>query len=388
MDFDITPQSDAVGDSAGYDGGQDASPYDPYTVPPVTEPGVEQAVAYDWDGDGINDSLTGYLAGVGSFDATDFDQDGDIDYLAIDTDGDGQYDVLITNNYETGGYDIQYDSDGDGSLDSTQTVTAEQIQAASPDLWNLINEHYTPLDLGDPDLPVEVWYPEISDGQILGDPFEYGEVWFTQSWDGSVVPASVVEIYNSYSETTITSTEFVQIVNGYAVDGGAGWVVGPAGTPGLTPEVVVGVLETVDVQATTSYGSMTVLEQAVSTEDYSVMVAYEYAGTVSMTTVTEVSYEASMVYLSATTVSGEVVAVPITVFEQSWAASEYTMVECTQTVSEYYEAHGIAAESYQAYSETSSSSSTTELSVVQQAVSGPWALLPISGSTLALGAAG
>ena len=320
------------------------------------------------------------MAGVGSFDATDFDGDGQIDYLAIDTDGDGQYDVLITHNHDTGGFDLQYDSDGDGTLDSTQTLSGAEIQAASPDLWNLINEHYTPLeDHGVPD----VWYPEVVDGQVLGDPFAQGEVWFSQSWDGSVVPASVVEIYNAYSETQITSVEFVQVVNEYST---GGWVTGAGGTPGLTPEVVVGVLEAQGVQATTSYASMTVLEQALTTQEYSVMVAYESAGVSQMTTVTSVSYETSMVYLSATAVSGEVVAVPVSVFADSWAASEYTMVECTQSASEYHEAHGYATDSYQAYSETNASSYTSETTVVQQATAGPWVLLPISGTTLALAA--
>ncbi len=365
MDFDAA-SSEPVGDAAGDEGGV----YEPYTVPAVAEFGTEQMVAYDWDGDGVNDSLVGYLGGIGSFDATDFDQDGDIDYLAVDTDGDGAYDVLITNNYTTGGYDVQWDSDGDGSLDSTNTVSAEDIQAASADLWNLINEHYTPLELGDPDVPTpDVWYPPVVDGQVV-DPFAQGEAWFSQSWDGSLVPAAVVEVYSSYSQETVTSTEFVQVVNGY---GDGGWVTGPAGAPGLTPEVVVGVLEANGVQATCSYASMSVLEQAVTTEGYSVLVAYEVDGVSTMTTVTSVSTETSTVYLSAVDASGQPVGVPVSVFEQSWAASEYTMVESTQTVAEYYQAQGLTAVPPAGDGAT----------VVQQATTGPWAMLPISGATLA-----
>jgi hypothetical protein len=377
MDFDAT-HDEPLGDAAG-----DDSAYDAYSVPPVAEFGTEQATAYDWDGDGVQDSLVGYLEGIGSFDATDFDQDGDIDYLAVDTDGDGQYDVLITNNYDTGGYDVQWDSDGDGSLDATQTVTAEDIQAASLDLWNLINEHYTPLDPSVPD--VQVWYPEVVDGQIPGDPFAEGDLWFVESWDGSVVPASVVEIYNYYSETTITTTEFVQVVNGY--DGG-GWATGPGGAPGLTSEVVVGVLGDAGVPATASYGSMTVLAEAVATSEYSMIVAYEGVDGVAMATVT--SYSEEYVYLSATTVSGEAVAVPTAAFDEAWAVSGYSMVECTQTVAEYHEAQGIATNGYQAYSEYSSyeASSYESSTVVQQAVAGPWALLPVSGATMAQAARG
>ena len=361
MDFD-TAHGDPVGDAAG-----DGDVYEAYTVPPTAEFGTEQMVAYDWDGDGVNDSLVGYLGGIGSFDATDFDQDGDIDYLAIDTDGDGAYDVLITNNYETGGYDVQWDSDGDGTLDSTNTVTAQDIQAASADLWNLINEHYTPLDLGAPDVPV---YPEVVDGQVV-DPFTQGEQWFSQSWDGSLVPASVMEIYSAYSETSVSSQEFVQVVNGYAADTGAGWVVGPGGAPGLTPEVVAGLLEANGVQATTSYASMSVLEQAVTTEGYSVLVAYEVGGVSTMATVTSVSYETSTVYLSATTESGQPVGVPVSTFEESWAASQYTMVESTQTVAQYYQAQGITTPP-----------PAGEGTVAQQATAGPWALLPIGSTTI------
>lgn len=220
MDFDAA-DNDLVGDAAD-DG---AGGYEAYSVPPVAEFGTEQAVAYDWDGDGVEDSLVGYLEGVGSFDATDFDQDGDVDYLAVDTDGDGVYDVLITSNDETGGYDVQWDSDGDGSLDSTSTVTAQDLAAASPDLWNLVEEHCTPLDLGAPDTGVQVWYPEVVDGQVA-DPFAQGTDWFTTSWDGAVVPSAVAEVYSAYSQTTVTSQEFVQVVNGY---GDGGWTTGPGG---------------------------------------------------------------------------------------------------------------------------------------------------------------
>ncbi|MCL2090506.1 MAG: LysM peptidoglycan-binding domain-containing protein [Micrococcales bacterium] len=225
----------------------------------------------------------------------------------------------------------------------------------------------------DVNVDVDYWCPTVVDGVIIGDAFAEGTVWFEQSWDGSCQPAAVMEIYNCYSETQVTSVEFVQVVNEYS---SGGWVLGPGGTPGMTSEVVVGVLETTGVAATASYGSMTVLEQAI-TEEYAVMVAYESAGSVSMATVSSVSYEESMVYLSGASVSGVAVGVPIAVFEESWSTAEYSMVECTQTVAEYHEANGIATGSYQSY-EYSEVNASASSGTITTATASPWVLLPVS----------
>ena len=445
MDFDITPQHDVLGDSAGdgYDG-NDGGGYAPYTVPPEAEFGVDQVQAYDWDGDGINDSLVGYLDGVGSFDATDFDQDGTMDYLAIDTDGDGSYDVLITANYETGGYDIQWDSDGDGQLDATQTVTAHDIQEASPDLWNLINEHYAPLELGgdpghhtgDPgmDPQVDTWYPEVSDGQVVGDPFQYSGEWFEQSFNGSCVPASVAQIYNLYTGENVSDLDFVQLANQVAgADGGQGWIVGPDGSPGLPPDAAADLLEAAGIPATATFGSMDALDQALAQGD-GVMVAFDsgevwYGEDVEdrtadhMAVVAAIDYDAGVVYLSDTgSPDGNMEAVPISVFQDAWADSDYLMVECNQSVEDFQDANGIVptdtgygagdhtgAQSDGTHTDGTTSDTTqsdSTLSDLQstllgagdqvhhgagqnvedtivQATSHPWALLPISGTTLA-----
>lgn len=128
---------------------------------------------------------------------------------------------------------------------------------------------------------------------------------------------------------------------------------------------MVGVLQADGVQATCSYASMPVLEQATTTEGCTVMVAYGST----LTTVTSVSYETSTVYLSATDATGQQVGVPVAAFEESWAASQYTMIESTQTVAEYYQAQAITT------------TPPTGDSVAQQATTGPWALLPISPTT-------
>ena len=436
MDFDIAPQHDALGDSSGdgYDG-NDGGGYAPYEVPPVAEPGIEQVQAYDWDGDGINDSLTGYLGGIGSFDATDFDQDGTMDYLAIDTDGDGSYDVLITQNYETGGYDIQWDSDGDGQLDSTHTVSAEDIQAASSDLWNLINEHYAPLELGgdpghhlgeDPQVvDPQVWYPEVSDGQVVGDPFQYSGEWFEQSFNGSCVPASVAQIYNLYTGENVSDQDFVALANEVAgADGSHGWIVGPDGTPGLTPKSAADLLDAAGIPATATYGSMDALDQALAQGD-GVMVAFDssevWYGQETyqadhMAVVAAIDYEAGVVYLSDTgSPDGNMEAVPISVFQSAWSDSDYLMVECNQSVEEFQDANGIvpadtttdtgigASDHTSTDTQAEGTLSDTQAALlglgeahhagqvpedsVVQATSHPWAMLPISGTTLAQAAA-
>lgn|GEM_PF-1478545 len=393
MDFDITPTNDdALGDSAGCDAGVP----EPYTVPDVPEFGVNQVQAYDWDGDGINDSLVGYLDGVGAFDATDLDQDGDFDYLAIDTDGDGAYDVLILADGDTGNYLIQWDSDNDGTLDQGQMVTGADIAEASPQLWNLINEHYTPLDL--PVAP-EIWYPEVQEGCIVGDPFQYSDEWFEQSFNGSCVPASVAQIYNLYTGGNVSDLDFVELANQLGGAGGStGWIVGPDGAPGLPADAAALMLEAAGIPATTTYGSMDTLAEALA-EGNAVMVAFDsgevwYGEEVEdntadhMAVVAAIDYDAGLVYLSDTgNPDGNMEAVPIEVFIDAWEDSNFLMVECTQSVTEFQEANGIAVGSAAEAPADGHGAGLVAEDTIVHATSHQWALLPISGTTLAEAAA-
>ncbi|MCL2467695.1 MAG: LysM peptidoglycan-binding domain-containing protein [Micrococcales bacterium] len=100
----------------------------------------------DYDPSWAQGAIFGYLDGVGSFEAIDYDLDGKMDVLAVDIDSDGSPDVLVTNNFN-GTYDVQVDIDGDGIFDQTVTMTENEMAAQLPELWNII-DHYEWTDAG------------------------------------------------------------------------------------------------------------------------------------------------------------------------------------------------------------------------------------------------
>ena len=240
---------------------------------------------------------------------------------------------------------------------------------------------------------MDVWFPEVVDGQIVGDPFQYSDQWFYQSFNGSCVPASVAQIYNLYTGEDVSDLDFVALANEVAgTHGGYGWIVGPDGAPGLTPSAAVELLEAAGIPATVTYGSMDDLAQALA-QGNGVMVAFDsgevwYGEEVEdntadhMAVVAAIDYEAGIVYLSDTgNPDGNMEAVPLEVFVDAWEDSGFVMVECTQSVGEFQAANNITP-AHAAADQAAAHTQTPEDTVVQ-VTSNPWAMLPINGTTLA-----
>ncbi|MCL2423458.1 MAG: C39 family peptidase, partial [Micrococcales bacterium] len=215
------------------------------------------------------------------------------------------------------------------------------------------------------------------------------------SFNGSCVPASVAQIYNLYTGQNVSDLDFVELAN--QLDS-TGWIVGPDGTPGLPADAAAQLLEAAGIHASTTYGSMDTLSEALA-QGNAVMVAFDsgevwYGEAVEdntadhMAVVAAIDYDAGLVYLSDTgSPDGNMEAVPIEIFIDAWEDSGFLMVECTQTVDEYQSAHGITVgAAAEAPAEGHYSGMVAEDTIVQ-ATSHQWALLPISGVTLAEAAA-
>ena len=92
----------------------------------------------DVDDDGQVDVVQLYYAEDGVLEQLiDVDSDGDTDVVTIDV-NDGAPDLVVTDN-EDGTYTVESDSDGDLVLDTTDVVTAEDLDAAMPAVAALLD---------------------------------------------------------------------------------------------------------------------------------------------------------------------------------------------------------------------------------------------------------
>lgn len=309
------------------------------------EPVEEHVTPIDMDSDGSYDAAFGYLLEVGEFALLDSDADGVAEYLEVDTDGDGLVDVTV----EAQGADswlVRVDHDQDGVVDSEFTITSAEIADQLPGLWQILADD--PAQIATEPAPADpgtddgtAWVPEVEDGQIVGDPFAYSDLWFQQAFDGSCLPASVAQIYTLYTGEAVTDLEFVELANQYG-----GWIVDAEGTPGMAPETAVALLEAVGIDASLQTSDLDGLAVALE-QGYSVMVAVD-SGEIWYGETTEdnamdhallvagIDMETGTVYLSDTgTEQGNMLAVPLETFLDSWQDSGNTMVVTEETVDQH-----------------------------------------------------
>ena len=339
--MDQTPMAGSLEDPTADPGAQ--------WVEPIEETQTEHVTPIDMDGDGRYDSAYGYLAEVGEFALLDADADGRAEYFEVDTDGDGLVDVTLEAAGDS--WHVQVDSDQDGIVDSEFTITSEDLAAQLPGLWQILAGdpaqmpgQPAPADPATADPGAdggEVWVPEVVDGQIVGDPFAYSDLWFQQTFDGSCLPASVAQIYSLYTGEEVSDLAFVEIANQYG-----GWMVGEDGVPGMAPETAVALLESVGIDAELRTSDLAGLATALE-QGYAVMVAVDsgeiwYGETTEDNTmdhallVAGIDMENGIVYLSDTgTDVGNMLAVPLDTFLDSWQDSGNTMVVTEETVEEH-----------------------------------------------------
>lgn len=321
---------------------------DPTTDPGAqwVDPAEEHVTPLDVDGDGSYDAAYGYLQEIGTFALLDADADGVAEYIEVDTDGDGLVDVTV-EVLDGDMWHVQVDQDQDGVVDSEFTMTSEELAAKVPGLWQLLVGDPAQL-AGEPATEDGVaWVPEVADGQIVGDPFAYSDLWFQQSFDGSCLPASVAQIYGLYTGEPVSDIAFVDLANQ-----NGGWIVDEDGTPGLAPEAAVSMLEAVGIDASLQTSDLAGLTTALE-QGYSVMVAVD-SGEIWYGETTEdnamdhallvagIDTETGTVYLSDTgTDQGNMLAVPLETFLDSWQDSGNTMVVTEETVTEYRSEAGV-----------------------------------------------
>lgn len=378
MDFDISPDSGdpAVDDTAAGDYGADTS---------AQELGATYD-RYDSDGDGVSDSLAGYLDDGAYFEVLDYQQDGAGDLVWVDTDGDGSPDLMVTPNGD-GSFNVKWDFDDNGGWESYTTLSAEEMQSQHPELHELL----TAVDV-DPDHVYVPDYPSVEDGQIVGDPTQYSDDWFWQSFDGSCAPASIAMIYSHYTGTDVTDLEFIEMANDLQA-----WANGSGeGHPGMYPEDACMLLNEAGIPAEITYGSMETLDQALA-DGHGVMIAIDSDAVWSgqgdgqsdhMVAVASIDYDAGVVYLSDTgTPDGNMEQVPLEVFQEAWEASSCTMIECSVSAEEYQAEHGIVLDepgtgpAVEPETEPQGTPIEVEDTVVE-VTGAPWLLLLISTGSL------
>ena len=309
------------------------------------EPVEEHVTPIDMDSDGSYDAAFGYLLEVGEFALLDSNADGVAEYIEVDTDGDGLVDVTV----EAQGDDtwlVRVDQNQDGQVDSEFTLTSDELATQVPGLWQILAgdpaQIATDPATADPGTDDgTAWVPEVEDGQIVGDPFAYSDLWFQQAFDGSCLPASVAQIYSLYTGEPVTDLAFVDLANQYG-----GWIVDEEGTPGMAPETAVALLEAVGIDASLQTSDLAGLTLALE-DGYAVMVAVD-SGEIWYGETTEdnamdhallvagIDMETGTVYLSDTgTDQGNMLAVPLDTFLDSWQDSGNTMVVTEETVIEH-----------------------------------------------------
>ncbi len=297
----------------------------------------------DDDGDGIADRLEGTLDDGSFFVVEDYQQDGHADALWVDSDGDGNPDLAVTPNGD-GSFNFKWDFAEDGSWASYETMSAQDVQAQFPELYEVLTTDVDPTAV---DAVAD--YPPVEDGQIVGDPSQYSDDWFWQSFDGSCAPASVAMISAHYTGEDVTDVQFIEMANEQQL-----WANGSGeGNPGMYAEDACTLLNEAGIPAQVTYGSMDALDQALA-DGHGIMVAVDadeiWTGegddiSDHMLAVAAIDYEAGIVYLSDTgTPDGDMEQVPLSVFEDAWEDSNYTMIECTQSAEEYQAEHGITDE--------------------------------------------
>ena len=360
---------------------------------PVTDAGW---VAYDTDGDGTVDAEAWSFAD-GTWQALiDVDGNGQPDVLAIDTNGDDVEDIQVWDNGD-GTFTVLYDADGDGTFEVQNTFDQAELDARLPGAADLLHTQYAgalptepttaptdpttdpttdPSDVGYD--PTDAGYDPTVDGdQMAGDPVADSQYWFNQAENGFCVPSSVAMIVSAYTGEEILSEEqFVALANDLGL-----FNVDMEGTPSMTMDGALTLLEAAGIPAEMVVGDMNSLYDAVD-EGRGVMLfidsdevwfdngegdhAPDHA-----VVITGIDREAGVAYLSDPgSPDGNMEVVPLSILEDAWEDSGYTMVVCDEPAPDF--SGDAATTAHGAQPQVSGLQATTA-----SLVSSPWALLPV-----------
>ena len=305
------------------------------TIPP------EAVTPLDLSGDGVADGVLVQLSDALSFVALDMDGDAAADTASIDLDGDGAADVLVTE--EDGGYRMT-DTQGQNG----EWVSREDLTRLAPQLVEALDLRFgdgvVPADSVEGDGILEggtvpVW---VEDGRLLGDPEGDSQYWFQQAQNGFCLPASIAQIVSEYTgQAYLDESAFVELAN----EQGA-FVVGMDGVPGIPFERGVAILNEAGVPAEYTVGDLE--ELGVRLEQGYGIIAFIDSGELwtgekaedqapdHAVVVTGIDLERGTVLLSDPgTPGGNVAEVPIELFQNAWADSEFAMIVCDQPPGEH-----------------------------------------------------
>jgi hypothetical protein len=350
---------------------------------PAENPTGNPTTSGDWtpldtNGDGIVDAETWSFAD-GTWQALiDVDGNGQPDVLAIDTNGDDTADIQVWNNGD-GTYTVLYDADGDGTFELQNTFDQAELDARLPGASVLLESQYG--DVADAELPTQPDdgnqnTPVVDDDEVAGDPVEASQYWFNQAENGFCVPASVAMIVSAYTgEELLSEEEFVELANDLGL-----FNVDMEGTPSMTMNDALTLLEAAGVPADLVVGDMDTLYDALE-DGRGVMLFIdsdevwygdgegEHAPDHAVV-ITGIDREAGVAYLSDPgNPDGNMEVVPLSVLDDAWEDSGYTMVVCDEPAP-------TAGSDDQVTGETTGSTSNLQ-QATSALVGSQWALLPV-----------
>jgi hypothetical protein len=356
--------------------------YDPIGVDedgtdPVPE--TESAPAgrlLDYDGDGRFDVLLNRFASGAWTTVVDADGDGNPDVFVADLDGDGRADLSV-ERLADGTYLIQADVDGNGVLDHERVCDRATLLATDPGIVGYLDGYFDPPAAPEPE-PVDL----VVDGRLIGDPVGDSEHWFRQAQNGYCAPASIAQIVSEYTGTHFADErQFVELANEQQL-----FTVGDDGVPGMTPEDALKLLEASGVPADLELGTPENLAGYLD-EGRRIMLfvdsgeiwrgeAVEDGRADHAVVLTGIDTERGVVILSDPGhPNGDQEEVPLRLFLDAWADSEYTMLVCDSPPP--HEQDDVALSS--ALPDPVPAAAHTSIEdVTSWVVDHPWVLLPVA----------
>ena len=375
-----TPLDDPAFEPTGLDPAPEPAPEPaPADDPaPTTDPDVEWK-AMDTDGDGRVDVEYWEFPDGTWQQLVDMDGDTRPDALYIDTDADDQANMIVFPNGE-GMYTVLLDLDGDGTFEAEDTMSRADLDARLPGAAELLDAQY--LDVVEPTVA-----PEVDDTEVIGSPTEASQYWFNQAENGNCAPSSVAMIVSEYTgEALLSEQEFLDQAHDMGL-----LVYDPTGGYGMSDEATLALLEANGIPAELIHGDMATLEQALE-DGKGVMLAVDsgeiWYGEATeddaadhMLVVTGVDEEAGMVYLSDPgNPAGNMLSVPIDVFQDAWADSDNAMIVCDEPAPGFGDDREATTTDDSGTAEDIPLSDTAAQSAhvaAQTVTGGPWVLLPV-----------
>jgi hypothetical protein len=322
------------------------------------------------------------------------DLDGNLepDAIALDLDVDGTADLFVSESGDGGFLGGVWDPETGEPL-ALDEISRDEALTVMPGVVEFLDP--SEVDGGTEQAPLDVQpggeeidHPDVVvDGQLIGDPTGVADEWFQQARNGYCVPASITQIVARYTGIDHADESlFVEWTNELGL-----FVTDADGTPGVRFADAVQLFEKAGIPAQLEIGSPESLAEMLA-EGRGVMLfvdsgeiwqgeATEDTAPDHAVVVTGIDVERGVVILSDPGhPEGNMEEVPIEVFEDAWADSNFAMIVCDQPAPDVLAADLSSAGASAAGSDQASvRPSALNDPAVELGIQDPsgWALLPV-----------